>query len=276
VRRILALLLACVGSGAALAADCGDAVACEIEGGVYHAVLPDGAARGAVLYLHGYRGSGARVAANTGLVDGIVAQGYAVIAPSGMPVEPGSSGGRWNASAADDWRDDTEFLLRVADDAAARFGLPRDRMIAAGFSGGGMMVWRVACDAPAAFAAYAPVAGLMWRPLPTACAGPVRLFHTHGWSDTVVPIEGRSVAGGRITQGDLFRGLDLMRAAAGCARDDPDAYDRAGETLIRVWHDCAPGAELVLGVHPGGHSVPPDWSARTLEWFAGSEPAGSG
>jgi len=139
-----------------------------------------------------------------------------------------------------------------------------------------MMVWRVACDAPAAFAAYAPVAGLMWRPLPTACAGPVRLFHTHGWSDTVVPIEGRSVAGGRITQGDLFRGLDLMRAAAGCTRDDPDAYDRAGETLIRVWDDCAPGAELVLGVHPGGHSVPPDWSARTLEWFEGSGPAGSG
>ena len=273
MHRILLLLFACACGGAS-AAECGGEIACEVEGGVYHAIMPDTPAEGTVLYLHGYRGSGAGVVANTDLVDGIVARGYAVVAPTGMPVDPGSEGGRWNASASADWRDDTAFLLRVADDAAARFDLPRDRMLAAGFSGGGMMVWRLACDAPEAFAAYAPVAGLMWRPLPEQCSGPVRLFHTHGWSDTVVPIEGRSVAGGRITQGNLFRGLDLMRAAAGCAGDDPDAYDRAGDMLIRAWRDCGPGAELVFALHPGGHRVPPGWSARAIEWFETEAPAG--
>lgn len=271
--RILSLILACA-CGSAFAADCGGEVACEVDGGVYHALVPEAPPRGAVLFLHGYRGTSSGVTSNEELADDILDRGYAVVAPSGMPIEPGSDGGRWNARASEDWRDDTAFLLRVADDAAARFGLPRDQILAAGFSGGGMMVWRVACDAPDAFAAYAPVAGLMWRPLPDECAGPVRLHHAHGWSDTVVPIEGRSFRGGRITQGDLFQGLDLMRTAAGCRRDDPDAYDRDGETLIRAWHDCAPGAEIVLSLHPGGHMVPPGWSERALDWFEAEPPSG--
>ena len=112
----------------------------------------------------------------------------------------------------------------------------------------------------------------MWRPLPDACAGPVRLHHTHGWSDPVVPIEGRSVAGGRITQGDLFRGLDLMRRANGCARDDPDEYGATGKYLIRRWTDCAQGSALEMALHPGGHRTPMGWSALALDWFEGLAP----
>ena len=96
------------------------------------------------------------------------------------------------------------FLRAVLADAAARAPIDPLRALLGGFSGGGMMAWRVACDAPGAFRAYLPVAGLLWRPLPEACAGPAPMLHVHGWSDPVVPLEGRSVAGGRITQGDLF------------------------------------------------------------------------
>lgn len=275
MRSIVHLLLFLC-AGAAWASECGLDVACEIDGGSYHAVAPETKPVGAVMFLHGYRGTGKGTIANDGLVREILGRGYAVVAPSGMPAHAGAPGGRWNGTASSDWRDDTDFLQRAAEDAAERFDLPRDRMIAAGFSGGGMMVWRLACDAPDSFAAFAPVSGLLWRPLPPECAGPVRLFHTHGWSDRVVPLEGRSVDGGRITQGDLFEGLDLLRSAAGCTHDHPDAYDQERDTLIRTWRDCAPGGELVFALHPGGHTLPPDWVRRTIDWFETSAPSGSG
>ncbi|MEM8752213.1 MAG: polyhydroxybutyrate depolymerase, partial [Pseudomonadota bacterium] len=124
-----------------------------------------------------------------------------------------------------------------------------------------------ACDAPAAFAAYAPIAGLLWRPLPESCAGPAAMLHVHGWADPVVPIEGRSVGGGILTQGDLFDGLDVLRAAFGCLRDDPDEYGAEDAYLIRRWTDCAPGASLEMALHPGGHSIPKGWSDLALDWF---------
>ena len=81
-------------------------------------------------------------------------------------------------------------------DAAAR-GVDRSRVLLAGFSRGGSMVWDVACHAPVTARAYAPVAGAFWEPLPASCQGGADLFQTHGWADRVIPLEGRSVAGGR-------------------------------------------------------------------------------
>lgn len=268
MRRAILAAAAVLMLGAGGAAACpGAGDACGTPQGGYHAILPSNSGAGMVLFLHGYGGTGAGVVANTAFVASITSRGYAVIAPQGMPRRPGDTGGSWNAFADPDRRDDVAFLREVLDDAAARFGLNRGRVLAAGFSGGGMMVWRVACDAPGDAAAYAPIAGLLWRPLPATCAGPVRLFHTHGWSDPVVPIEGRSVAGGRITQGDLFEGLKLLRGANRCARDNPDAYDVLGQYQRRIWSDCAPGASLVLAVHPGGHRIPVGWAAMALDWF---------
>ncbi|MEM9012991.1 MAG: polyhydroxybutyrate depolymerase [Pseudomonadota bacterium] len=261
----------------AAAQGCGDAeTPCEIDGGHYHAALPaDGAARGAVLFLHGWGGTGRGVIRNGGLVSGFLERGYALIAPQGMPRREGDTGGSWNSFARESRRDDVAFLDSVAADAVARFGLDRDNMAVTGFSGGGMMAWRVACDAPATFRAYGPIAGLLWRPLPESCAGPIRMQHTHGWADPVVPIEGRSVAGGRFTQGDLFRGLDILRAASGCVKDDPDSYDAAEPYLIRRWTSCAEGGEIEMALHPGGHSIPPGWSTLFLDWYeAGAVSAG--
>ena len=174
--RACAVLLAAVLAPAwAGAAECGGPDApCEIEGGFYHAALPEGAGpHPAVFFLHGYRGRADRTIANRGLVQPFLDRGYAVIAPQGAPRREGEKGGSWNAFASANRRDDVDFLRRAAEDATARFKLDRDHIVASGFSGGGMMVWRVACDAPEDFAAYAPIAGLLWRPLPDACAGPV-------------------------------------------------------------------------------------------------------
>ncbi|MGI9411996.1 MAG: alpha/beta hydrolase family esterase [Hyphomicrobiaceae bacterium] len=250
------------------AQDCGGAVACKIDSGIYHAELPDGLTpHTAIVFLHGWGGSGAGQMKSRGLIDAFRKRGYAVIAPTGQPRGQGRSGYRWNAFVSQDLRDDVTFLRAVADDAARRFGLKRRRMVLGGFSGGGMMTWRMACDAPNSFAAFVPIAGLLWRPLPQSCSGPVRLLHTHGWIDPVVPIEGRAVGGGKLKQGDLFKGLDLLRQANGCRKTDPDSFQIQGPFWHRVWSTCRNGAALEFVLHSGGHSIPTGWSHMALDWL---------
>jgi polyhydroxybutyrate depolymerase len=172
-------------------------------------------------------------------------------------------------------RDDVAFLGAVADDAARRFGLDRARIAASGFSAGGMMTWRLMCDAPDAYVAFAPVAGTLWKPIPARCAGPAPLLHVHGTADTVVPMAGRSLGGGRIVQGDLTEALAMLRASMGCAGPGraglPPAApaDWQGET----WADCAGRGAITLLTHGGGHVAPRGWAEVALAFFCG--PSGS-
>ena len=269
MRFILFLLAAILMGGSASAQTCGGIGApCALtDGGEYHVALPEGETKGTLMFLHGFGGRGEGVIKNKGLLNPILKRGYAVLAPQGLPFREGRKGGAWNSFDNPKRRDDVAFLNSVAEDAATRFSLDRSKMLIGGFSGGGMMTWRVACNQPGSFAAYAPIAGLLWRPLPGACAGFIRMHHTHGWSDPVVPIEGRTVGGGFATQGDLFNGLDLIRRANGCAKDDPDEYSEDGIYLSRTWNACVEGSALVMALHPGGHRIPKGWSGMTLDWF---------
>ncbi len=253
-------------ANAANAIDCRTPTPCVIDGGAYQASLPDGRPKGAILFLHGYGGSGEAEMRNQALLTRFNGRGYAVIAPSALP-RRAQAPANWNVRLDPARRDDIAFLDAVASDAAARFGFPRDAVVAAGFSDGAMMVWRLACDAPDRFAAFAPTSGVMWRPIPDTCAGPVRLLHTHGWSDAIVPLEGRSLGGGALVQGDLFASLALLRAAAGCADDAPDALETRRHFLIRRWSDCAPGGDIVFAQHPGGHGIPEGLAGMVMDWF---------
>jgi polyhydroxybutyrate depolymerase len=143
-------------------------------------------------------------------------------------------------------------------------------VLLAGFSRGASMVWDIACRAPASARAYAPVSGAFWEPLPTACEAPVDFFHSHGWADRVVPIEGRSFRDGAVVQGDVFAGLKILRQTNGCTARQPDAapMEATSDLWLRRWTSCLHG-RLDLMLHPGGHGVPEGWVTRVLDWFEG-------
>jgi polyhydroxybutyrate depolymerase len=251
------------------AADCnGAAEPCRLANGTYHIVLPDGA-KGpvpAILLLHGYGGEGVGTIRNKGMVDLMLGRGYAVIAPDGQPRENGE-GRSWGFHPErPSKRDETAFLIAVADDAAVRFGLKRDEMLLAGFSIGGSMTSYVACQAPAAFAAYAPVAGSFWRPHPSSCAGPVRLLHTHGKADQTVPLLGREIMPDFV-QGNVFEAMEIWRVTNGCASADPDRTDSLGIYTVQHWETCLPGTDLDFALHEGGHSIPKGWAKMAMDWF---------
>jgi polyhydroxybutyrate depolymerase len=258
--------------------------ACLLSQGSYHLELPPQSVQPvlaeqaakllpAVMFLHGYGGSGEGALGNKAMVRGLTERGYAVIAPDALPRREGRRS--WNFFPGWEGRDEAVFLQQVAQDAAERFGLDRGEMVLAGFSAGAFMVNYLACAAPTAFAAYAPVSGGFWRPQPESCAGAVRLFHSHGWTDGVVPLEGRVLGGGQFQQGDIFAGLELWRATNRCAQQAPDT--RRGDTaeLRRRWV-CGAGADIEFLLFSGGHRVPARWPGWMLDWLEGKDPSEGG
>ena len=271
-RLLCSLFLALIWNAPAQAGCVDRPEPCKIAGGSYHIVMPetlpaDGSPPPAVVFLHGHGGSGAGMLSIRAMTDTFQGRGYAVIAPDGLPREDGK-GNSWAVvpgRAAP--RDDAAFVVAVADDAARQFGLDRSQMLLAGFSLGGSMTSYVACDYPAAFAAYAPVAGSFWRPLPERCTGPVRLFHTHGTADGTVPLAGREIRPG-IAQGDVFDSLRIFARTDSC-RAEPEPLPAEGRFARSHWRACTPdgAASVDLALHDGGHRIPAGWAEMILQWL---------
>ena len=130
------------------------------------------------------------------------------------------------------------------------------------------MVWDLICYRADRFAAFAPIAGAFWQPLPGDCpSGPAHVRHIHGFSDTVVPLEGRPI--GTYHQGNVVAALLMRRNSNGCP-SAPTRYHTEGgsaETLqCRTWDGCSSGRELQFCLHPGGHKSPQGWVESAWRW----------
>jgi polyhydroxybutyrate depolymerase len=250
-------------------ADCNGApVPCTVANGTYHIAVPQGATGPfpAILLLHGYGGEGVGSIRNKGMVNLMLARGYAVIAPDGQQRRNGA-GRTWDFHPdRPATRDEVAFLILVADDTAAKYNLKRDDMLLAGFSIGGSMTSYVACAAPNAFAAYAPMAGSFWRPHPRSCAGPVRLLHTHGKADKTVPLLGREVGSG-FKQGNVYEAMGIWRATNNCPCDAPDDENKVGLYTIQHWDTYTPVSRLDFALHDGGHSIPKGWTKLAMDRY---------
>jgi polyhydroxybutyrate depolymerase len=277
MRRGFALAAALVAllTGGPAQADCaGQSGACDLPTGEYHIALPDRPVANTplVVFLHGAGGTGATAIRNSAMLEPMLARGYAVLAPTGSGKFGSGKGRVWRFRGDFGDRDEGGFLQEVVADAARRFGVDDSAVLLSGFSAGGFMVHYLACAQPGSFAAYAPVSGAFWKPHPTTCAGPVRMFHTHGWTDNVVPLEGRYLHNGQVQQGDVFGSLEIWRRANECRENRPDGFDQTGPFLRRTWVRCASGSHLELALHPGGHMVPKGWADMALDWFEALEP----
>ena len=249
---------------------------CKIDMGQYDIMRPEGATGlvPAVMFLHGYGSNGAEVFRNTEMVNAILARGYALIAPWGRD-ELGNEGKDWSFHPAyHRVRDETLFLRNVLDDATAKYEIDRNKILMAGFSIGGSMTAYAACEDPALASAYAPIAGNFWRPYPTDCVGPMKMLHTHGWTDTTIPLEGRFLgmkdgAASVVAQGDAFHSMEIWRAVNGCTEMAADQFEIKGTFWHRKWKRCTPGTALEFVMWQGSHAIPHGWADMALDWFEG-------
>ena len=255
------------------AAACGVRTDCEVQNGNYRIYLPESwtngeddqadfsAPRGAVLFFHGWKGSSASTINNRRLREAASDLGIALVAPNGVD-------GAWSYPQSPvPGRDGLAYTKAVLDDLEQRFGIRSERVMAAGFSLGGSMVWNLSCYLGDQFAGFSPIAGTFWAPLPTSCPSDVpNLIHYHGTKDGTFPLAGRSVANGRFQQGDTLLSLDMWKSQGTCETEAPQ-LTISGALHCERRSACG-GGVLELCLHDGGHIYRADWIKRSWKILA--------
>jgi len=245
----LAFLAACLSANASVA--CGPDTDCKIDNRHYRIRMPAGhdgkTPIGAIVFAHGYTGTARQVMRSKGFAAMDRKMNVALIATK-------SAGKGWTLPGSPvhgkvKGADELAYYDRVLDDVARRFPIDRKRMLATGFSAGGMMVWSLACHRSQLFAGFAPIAGTFWAPIPNTCKTPVTsIIHLHGDSDKTVPLLGRRI--GSSKQGAVQQALGMY---AGYGAFGPTTIENQPGLKCSKRHNAG-GHILTFCLYKGGHS----------------------
>src|SRR3990167_3613281 len=147
-----------------------------------------------VLFFHGGGGHMEQAADDYGWREKTEKEGFIVAFPNGTSRFPRQHLATWNAgnccgSARDKNLDDVGFVRQLVADIQRQANIDKTRIFATGMSNGGMMSYRLACEAPDIFRAVAPVAG---TDNTKACqpSRPISILHIHARDDTHVLFNG--------------------------------------------------------------------------------------
>ena len=218
--------------------------------------------------MHGGGGHAAFMADDErfGLIGKADQEGFVVVYPNGYSKFPRGRLATWNAGgccgdARDRDSDDVGFIRAVVADVQGRIKIDPQRIFATGMSNGGMMAYRLACEAADMFRAVAAVAGTEavreCRP-----SRPVPVLHIHARNDTHVLFNGGA---GQDAFRDESKVMDFVSVpdtvARWVGRNRCDArptrvLDKPGAYCER-YSGCRDNAAVQLCVtEQGGHSWP--------------------
>ncbi|MEM1299652.1 MAG: hypothetical protein AAGH68_10270 [Pseudomonadota bacterium] len=275
---VLALAVLALGAPSAARADCARVAKdlCATENGHYRIRTPDGLGpHPTVLYLYGSTGQSGQIINRRAFEDAFVSRGYAVIVPAALDLRYADgldSGWFLRHERGKKERDEVAFVAEVLRDAEQNFVIDRRNVLMTGMSRGAFLTWEIACHHPDMAKAYAPVAGGYLGPMPDRCRAPVKLMHTHGTADKIVPYQSDKPwgSGGARAQ-PLEVALGRMASTGGCERQGKTTpfldYERT------VWENCNRSASVDLLVHKGGHTIPRSWYPAVIDWYEkGSAP----
>ncbi|WP_416899594.1 MAG: alpha/beta hydrolase family esterase [Minwuia sp.] len=264
LRRLAILALLCLAAPAAADTLIHDGIERS-----YDLVVPDGLAlpAPAVFMLHGGGGSKERVRRSSRFHHQGEASGFVTVYPQGVE-------GHWNdartAPALLEKQggeiDDVGFLTALAARLTADGIADRRRTYATGASNGGMMSFRLACEAADTFAAIAPAIASLPVEAEETCrpSRPVPVLLMNGTEDLLIPWEGGPVAamvpGNRGHVLPTERTVEIFRQLSGCgsATVEPAMpLDDGMRLLATRYTGCRGDASVVLYRFEGmGHRWP--------------------
>ena len=209
-----------------------------------------------VVLLHGGFGTGPGAARQGRWDEAARRERFVTVAPDGISRA-------WNAGGCcgPPMRrgiDDVGFVLAVLDDVARQVIIDQNRVYATGISNGGMMTYRLACEASDRFAAMAPVSSTLML---TGCAParPLSLLHVHGLADRNVPFDGgaptKSFQRNPPDYPPVRDGIAVFTAKDGCSAKPAVTHD--GKVTTERWRGCDAGTAVeLITISDGGHSWP--------------------
>jgi polyhydroxybutyrate depolymerase len=155
---------------------------------------------------------------------------------------------------------DVGFIEQAVQNVFSQVSIARTKIYAAGFSDGGMMAYKLACDLPFVFKGVASVAGtdntINCRP-----GREVSVFHLHAKNDPRVPFNGGSAGDGpdNIKAGQLTSVPDTVRKWArvdGCEPAPRRVLEKAG-AYCETYSYCRRKTAVQMCVTDiGGHTWP--------------------
>jgi polyhydroxybutyrate depolymerase len=201
-----------------------------------------------VVVLHQDVGSAQAVAEGLGL-DSLRRKGVTLVYPAGV-------GGSWNSGgccgvAKDQGVDDVAFVNAVLDDVGTHTPIDPQRRGLVGYSGGGMLAYRVLCHAHPSLAAAVEVSGSLESHCPTGVVLP-DLLSIHGAKDGTVglrtPIHVNHLGmSPRPVESTLTVVTKQARCTGRSTRDD------LGMRVVH-WKGCRGGSTVELQIVTGaGH-----------------------
>lgn len=205
-----------------------------------------------LLSLHGLTQTGAGI---------MEFSGFNAVADTGnfIVVYPDGIGNAWNVGfSGGSTADDVGFLSALIDTLHAQYNVDLNRVYSTGFSNGGFMSYRLACELGNRIAAIAPVSGTMTVASLAACspAQPMPVLHIHGTSDFVVSYTG-SFGNTSVQQVlDFWNGFNHCPATA-VIENLPDLVVEGSTVQRQTWSPCDEGVTVeLLKVINGGHTWP--------------------
>jgi polyhydroxybutyrate depolymerase len=206
----------------------------------------------ALIMLHGATGSGTRMQNVTGM-DAIAAENNFVVAyPDGTDIGKEVGGYAWNAGSCcgkpvTTAVDDVAFIAAVIDELVANHGVDPERVYLSGFSNGGMLSYRYACDSGLGISGIAVVGGALNV---ESCEAPsvLPVLVIHGTADPTVPYNGGPPAKASADRIGSWENASVASAAAywsersSCTSHE---IERLADNLIEdEYTGCAVGASL--------------------------------
>jgi polyhydroxybutyrate depolymerase len=210
-----------------------------------------------VFVLHGTTQDGAQIMNISAFNDIAETNHFIAVYPDGV-------GNIWNvgfdipgASTADD----LGFIEALVDKFVNEFGADATRVYSCGFSAGGYMSHRLACESSRCFAAIASVSGTMSPAWGDTCAPAylTSVMQIHGTSDLVVPYNGGTSTTGYSVPQVLEKWQTILSCdATPSVTDLPDVSLLDLSTVQKEnYNNCSSNYNLtLLKVNSGGHMWP--------------------
>ena len=234
-----------------------------------------------LLALHGYSGYASMMDDIFGIPDRVNSRRFALVLPDGTPDDDGNR--FWNATGlccgrTDAKPDDVAYLSGLVEEARSFATI--GRVYSLGYSNGGFMSYRLACESLPQLAGIASVAGSSFGD-PARCDGatPVSVLQIHGDRDDVIKIDGgqnHSLGPGNHPSAAELVDRWAMRAGCDVPAESLPSIDvsryggDADTTVTRHLDGCLDGVTVEFWAVAGaGHTIltRDDFIDRVMDWL---------
>ena len=209
-----------------------------------------------LIFLHSYGWNAEKAMMQTGFNALADEHGFVVVYPDAIP--------NWNSGISDnpDYptpdTNDVGFIKALITEIHTLYHIDLERVYAAGFSNGGFMAYRLACEASEHFTAIASVGGSMANSVYENCEpnSAISVMEIHGTKDQFVPYN--------VTKAwkSVFEVIDFWARANACESSEieilPDIDTKDASTAEKAsYTDCVEdNAVVLIKVKDGGHTWP--------------------